>query len=320
MEKNENTGTRNEFVLKRHPANPIIVPKDFPGGRADAVFNAGQTMFNGKTILLLSVRKAYEKPCSVHVAESSDGAHFRINPKPFITMSDKDPIKSCDQGGVLDTRVTRIDDTYYIIRPGGTAMGVAGILGKTKDFVHYEDVEVISLPDNRVPCLFPEKIGGCYVRLDRPCNRDPKVDTGWIWISYSPDLIHWGRHRPLLKPFTFWNYRKIGPTPPIRTEKGWLEIYHGVYESCSGSIYSIGAMLLDLNDPSIIIGKTNGYILTPDAPYEFQGRVPNVVFPCGAIADYDKRQLRLYYGCADTCIGLATGSLDELLEACLKGQ
>jgi beta-1,4-mannooligosaccharide/beta-1,4-mannosyl-N-acetylglucosamine phosphorylase len=122
----------------------------------------------------------------------------------------------------------------------------------------------------------------------------------------------------VLKPWTTWNYTKIGPTPPIKTEQGWLEIIHGVSQSCSGQRYCIGAILLDLNDPSKVIGNSQGYLMCPTAGYEFMGRVPNVVFPCGAIADYDQDRLRIYYGAADTCIGLATGRLSEIVDLCLR--
>mgnify|MGYP001411954220 CR=1 FL=1 len=209
------------------------------------------------------------------------------------------------------------------MRPGNSPSGCVAFLGKTADFETYEEIEVIALPHNRVPCLFPEKINGYYARLDRPYTliSDPHNynQMGHIWISYSPDLIHWGRHRLVMKPWIHWNGSKIGPTPPIKTTEGWLVIIHGVQPSCAGLRYSIGATLLDLEDPSKVIGQANGPLLTPDTPYEFMGRTPNVVFPCGAIADYELDRLRVYYGGADTCIGLATGSISEIVDICKKG-
>ena len=319
-----------EFILKRHPKNPIIAPKDFPG--AEGVCNCGQTIYEGKTILLVSVfhRSGYyrgRRGATSHIAESSDGVHFTINPEPFIQVPDKEPFKSLILN-IIDTRITKIEDTYYIIHPAGGSWGCVGLLGKTKDFKKYEYIEVIALPDNRVPCLFPQKIDGKYYRVDRPYRIGPNGlhDSGHLWISSSPDLIHWGCYRPLLKlPPTGWaggfsgERKKIGPTPPIKTDAGWLMITHGVDQSCSGHRYRIGAILMDIDDPTKIKGMTKSYILSPEEPYELCGRVPNVVFPCGAIADYDKDQIRLYYGAADTCIGLATGSLRELIDACLKG-
>jgi beta-1,4-mannooligosaccharide/beta-1,4-mannosyl-N-acetylglucosamine phosphorylase len=311
-----------EFGLKRHPANPIIAPKDFPG--ADAVFNCGQTMYKGKTILLVAVALRNKPIPQMHIAESEDGVHFNIRKEPFIQKSSNPEIASYDNWPI-DPRVTyfKEDDTYYIIRPGNSDCGCVGILGKTKDWETYEDIEIIALPNNRVPCLFPEKVNGSYVRLDRPYTLvdDPhnNPQAGYIWISYSPDLIHWGRHRVLLKPWAHWNGVKIGPTPPIKTSEGWLVIIHGVGNSCSGQRYHIGAVLLDLTDPAKITGKMEGYLLKADTDYEYMGRVPNVVFPCGVIADYDQDRLRVYYGAADTCIGLATGSISEIIDMCKKG-
>jgi len=311
---------REEFGLKRHEGNPVIRPADFPG--ADAVFNCGQTMYKGKTILLVAVVLKGDFYPRMHVAESEDGINFTIRPEPFITRSEK---FGYYDNWPIDPRITYMEDedVYYIMRPANSASGCAAILGKTKDFETYEDVEIIALPNNRVPCLFPGKIGGSYVRLDRPYNLiSPPHNhdqTGHIWISYSPDLIHWGRHRHLLSPWSHWNGVKIGPTPPVKTDAGWLELIHGVGNSCTGQRYHVGAMLLDLDDPSKIVGKAESYILCADAEYEFMGRVPNVVFPCGFIVDSDRDRVRLYYGGADTCIGLATGSLSEIIDICQKG-
>jgi predicted GH43/DUF377 family glycosyl hydrolase len=313
----------NEFGLQRHPANPIIKPSDFPG--ADAVFNCGQTMWRDKTILLVAVVLRHDPVPRMHVAESLDGVRFTIRPEPFITRSTLPDIKPLD-GWPIDPRITHMpeDDCYYIIRPGNSSWGCVSILGRTRDWERYEDIAVVALPHNRVPCLFPEKINGQYVRLDRPYTLvdDPHnhPQYGGIWISRSPDLIHWGQHKPLLAPWIHWNKVKIGPTPPIRTDAGWLVILHGVGDSCSGQRYHIGAALLDINDPSIVIGKMNGYLMKADRDYEYQGRVPNVVFPCGAIADHAQDRLRIYYGAADTCIGLVTGRLSEIVSFCLEGR
>ncbi len=300
-------------LLTRHPGNPILAPRDFPGGNADAVFNCGQTMLGEKTILLVSVLLRDDPVPRIHVAESDDGVAFRIRPEPFIVQHPEEPIRSLDTWPI-DTRVTKIGEVYYIIRPG--AQNVA-FLHRTRDFVTHEFLDIIALPGNRVPCLFPEQIGGAYWRLDRPAQG--RRNQGEIWLSRSPDLIHWGHHRFLLDGFNDWCETKIGPTPPIRTERGWLEIIHGVSHNCSNYRYCIGAILLDLEDPLRIIGRMNGYLLCPDTLYEHIGRVPDVVFTCGAVADLQTRRLRVYYGAADTCIGLAEGNVDAVVDACLKG-
>ncbi len=299
---------RKEFILHRHPANPIFSPLDFPD--VDAVFNCGQTMFEGKVLLLLSVSPRHGTPY-MQVATSADGVHFELAPQPFITQTDEEPWHDMDNWPI-DPRITKIDDVYYVVRP---IAGPACLLEKTTDWVNHEIIDCIALPYNRVPCLFPEKIDGFYYRVDRPFN----LKTGDMWISRSPDLIYWGHHRKLIGvPFSnVWAVEKIGPTPPIRTDAGWLMIFHGVLTYAGGGRYSLGALLMDLENPEKIIGHSNGWILTPDAPYEFMGNCQNCIFSCGAIADYEHDRIRVYYGAADTCVGLAEGSLSELINECL---
>jgi len=309
---------RVDTMLKRHPKNPIIAPKDFPFGPADVVFNPGQTTYNGKVILLVSVILRNQPFARTHVAESDDGVNFTIRPEPVFTY-DADKVFGAYDFHPIDCRVTQIGDEYYIVRPGNSEMGCVSLMYKTKDFVKFEPIDIVALPDNRVPCLFPEKIGGYYYRLDRPYNMGAKPERGHIWISRSPDLVHWGHHRFMLKGFGNWNWEKMGPTVPIKTEKGWLEIIHGVSASCSIVSYSLGAVLLDLEDPEKIIGRMSSYILTAEEDYEFRGRTPGCVFATGAIADLKTRRLRVYYGAADTSIGLAEGDLDEIIDGCLKG-
>lgn len=325
----------NEYIMHRYKENPIITVKDFPIP-SNAVFNCGQTMYNGQTILLIAAfykeRNENGSLTGIHVARSNDGIHFEIEKEPFCDK--RDWAGQCSLNvdcWVIDPRITKIDDTYYIVRPAQVAnVGSAAVLEKTKDFETCEFVDCIALPSNRVPCLFPEKIGDYYVRLDRPYNIHDKEEpefipdteklTAGIWISYSPDLIFWGMHRPLIYPDSIPNYAnwKMGPTPPIKTKDGWLEIIHGVVKENGEFCYSIGAMLLDLNDPKKRIGVLENCILTPTEPYETQGRVKNVVFPCGAIADEENDKLRIYYGACDECIGLAEGSLSELLNELKK--
>lgn len=312
----------NEFVLKRHPGNPIISPSDIPGSYA--VFNPGQTLFDGKTLLLLPVAHnamesgKYGQDITAHVALSDDGVNFDINPEPLFMRTLEGHIGKVREQSI-DFRIARIEGTYYIIHPGCGPWGTMGILAKTEDFQSFENIDIVSLPDNRVPCLFPEKINGQYYRLDRPYRVAPNDmhDFGHIWLSSSPDLIHWGRFRPMLRPgFSHWNTTKVGPTTPIKTPEGWLVIIHGVTISSAGHRYSIGAMLLDLENPVKIIGLTRSAILTPYAPYEFNGGVPNVVFPAGSVGDWDNDDIRVYYGAADTYVGLASGSIKELVALC----
>ncbi|MBN1458097.1 MAG: glycoside hydrolase family 130 protein [Armatimonadetes bacterium] len=304
-----------EYVMHRHEKNPILGPKDFPG--AESVFNPGQTIYDGKVILLLAVDCPPRGRPQTYVAESEDGVKFTIRDEPFITGWNKYPF---DQVlfAPIDNRITKIEDTYYIVTPGPGDFGDVAVLGKTMDFQTYEPIEIIAAPSTRVPCLFPEKINGYYVKLDRP-TLDVSQGPSHIWISYSPDLIHWGRFRKVFEGKR-WAFTKVGPTPPVRTAEGWLEIYHGVIGSCNGLRYSIGAMLLDLENPEKVIGMTRLPILQPDAPYEYMGKVPNVCFTTGCIVEEDKDLIRIYYGASDTYTCLATGSLSELLSECKKYQ
>lgn len=301
-----------EKVMHRYPENPIITP----GMITDAygTFNCAQTMYQGKTILLVPIQKMNDQVPSIHIAESTDGIHFDIHPEPFITRSEK--YYELDHW-VIDPRVAYIpeDDMYYITRPMNSSWGCIDLLMRTRDFRTVEEMGIIALPHNRVPCLFQGKVDGKYARIDRPYGGAGSVGSGNMWISYSEDLLHWGEHKPLLKPYANWNADKIGPTPPIKTKYGWLEIIHGVKELR----YSLGAVLLDLNDPSKVIAKAKSPILTPNEPYEYMGHAQRpTVFTCGAIADEEKDEIRIYYGAADISIGLATGKLSELLELILQ--
>ncbi|WP_288611714.1 glycoside hydrolase family 130 protein [uncultured Victivallis sp.] len=311
-------------MLIRSEHNPLFDPADFPFCAADQVFNPGQVRLpDGRTILLLSVMPRNERSARCHVAESTDGIHFTIHPEPIFKVDENKTFGKLDSHPI-DCRITYFpeDNCCYIMRPGNSSWGCCAFLYRTTDFRTVEPVEIIALPHNRVPCLFPEKINGEYVRIDRPYSVGAPYEKSFahMWISRSPDLIHWGRHRPLLqRDFMPWNNLKIGPTVPIRTEKGWLEIIHGVQNTFVGWRYSLGALLLDLENPEIILGRMNRYLLTPETPYERQGVIPEVVFATGAIADLESREFRVYYGGADTTVNLATGNLDEIIDGCLKG-
>lgn len=298
-------------VLRRYSGNPIITPSSIKD--AYGTFNCGQTTYQGKTILLVPIQRMNEQVPSIHIAESTDGIHFDIHEEPFITRSEK--YHELDHW-VIDPRISYIpeDDMHYITRPMNSSWGCIDLLMRTKDFKTVEEMGIIALPNNRVPCLFQGKVNGRYARLDRPYAGAGTSVGGDMWISYSDDLLHWGDYQPLLKPFTNWNADKIGPTPPIKTKYGWLEIIHGVKQRR----YSLGAVLLDLDDPSKVIAKAKSPILTPNEPYEYMGHASGpTVFACGALADEEKDEIRIYYGASDIAIGLATGKLSELINLIL---
>ncbi|OPZ16250.1 MAG: Beta-1,4-mannooligosaccharide phosphorylase [candidate division BRC1 bacterium ADurb.BinA364] len=308
-------------IFQRCPANPLMNVRDYPG--IAQLYNPAPVQYGEETILLISVvehaaKHGYGRDVGqTRLARSRDGLHFELEETDFIGVQSEDYPYTLYHH-FIDNRVTEIEGVYYIVTPvmaRGFDSPVA-MLGRTADFRTYERLDIITQPPNRGASLFPEKIGGKYWKLDRPGGG--KGANADIWISSSPDLLHWGGFMPLLAHnYRFWNAQKIGPTPPIRTEKGWLEIIHGVFSPAGGTAYYVGAILLDLEQPWRIVGKTNSYLLAPEAGYERHGNCDNTVFPCGAIADREQDRLRLYYGACDQSICLASGSLSEIVQACL---
>jgi predicted GH43/DUF377 family glycosyl hydrolase len=307
-------------ILTRHPGNPLIRPEQHLG--LVACFNPSPFLIDGRIGLLVSTTRIDQAHNfrETYLATSEDGIGFEMSSEPLLDRSIVADPRVRAMGGMIDSRVTKIDDWYYIISPQGTwevgHAGCCGVMYRTKDFKRLEFVEVLTLPWQRGCSLFPEKIKGKYWKLDRPGEGD--LRSG-IWISSSPDLIHWGCYRPLLAPgYSIWNGLKIGPTPPLRVPEGWLVIIHGMDKPDGSLHYYIGAMLLDAEDPGKILGKTRSYLLAPDAPYEALGQVNNVVFPTGALAFPEEDKIFIYYGAADTRVCLATGSLREVIDACIR--
>jgi len=303
------------MMLKRYEGNPILTAQDFPRP-VNSVFNAGAVKHGDEYILLNRVEDLEGISC-LWAARSRDGIHFTPDPEPAMVRVTEGHYAVYEEYGIEDPRITRIDDVYYITYTCYSRYGCCVGLARTDDFRSFKRLGVISLPDNKDVVLFPEKIGGHYARLDRPMT---VIDRrGDIWISYSSDLLYWGDPRPVMEPRKGrWDNKKIGAgAPPIKTQHGWLEIYHGVRETGSGVLYRLGAVLLDLDDPCRVIGRTKGAILSPLAPEDFLGNVVNVVFTCGAILE-DDGQLKVYYGAADQVMCLATASVDEIIALCLQ--
>ena len=248
------------------------------------------------------------------LAYSEDGYHFSIESQPWVTPSGDPYYEVYERYGIEDPRITKIEDIYYITYTAFGPYGPRVGIGCTRDFVNFERISLATEVYNKDAILFPEKIGGSYVMIDRPCGyRDQQ---GGIWITYSQDLIHWGRARAILDPEPGWGGAKLGvSTPPIKTEQGWLALYHGVRQSASGRLYRIGALLLDINNPENVLGYTPHFIFGPEETYERMGDVPNVVFPCGMILEADGT-VKMYYGAADTCIGLAEAKLQDIIRLC----
>lgn len=303
---------RQKPLLVRHSDNPILSPEDTLPGAA-CVFNSGAAVHDGDVVLLLSVWDKEWAPRFL-VARSRDGVRFEVSPKNMAEPPKEYPYVPHE--GIFDTRITHLEGAYYVTYNVGSHMGGRIILARTEDFSELETLGYITGPDHRNCVIFPEKIGGDYVRLERP----NVGDSGDIYISRSPDLIHWGRTELLLaRNSRYWESAKVGPSaPPVKTDKGWLVLYHGARLGMNGYIYNAGCMLLDLEDPSKIIGKLNEPILVPQETYEQVGITPNVVFPTGAILHGQPDELKIYYGAADTCMALATANVNELIDACLS--
>lgn len=308
------TAGYRKHLVRRYTKNPILTKEDVPYP-VETVHNPGVTKFDGKYIMLFRSHLRSGRSI-IGIAESEDGYQFRVRNEPFIVPSDIEPFKTYEEYGVEDPRITKIEDAYYIAYSCYSRFGVRVALAVTYDFRSLERISIITQADCRNVVLFPEKFDGKYVRLDRPHTETIPYS---IWISYSPDLIHWGESRVILMPEKYhWDEMKVGPgAPPIKTEKGWLNIFHGVFKTMDGAVYRLGLCLHDLRDPKRIISVGDNWILEPEAPWERVGYVHNVVFTCGAILEEDGI-LKIYYGGADTVICLGEADLDELISECLS--
>jgi predicted GH43/DUF377 family glycosyl hydrolase len=300
-------------LVTRYHGNPILTKDDIPYP-VQTVHNAGVTEFDGRYIMLF--RSHLDTGRSIiGLAESDDGFNFKARSEPFMVPSKESVFAEYEAFGVEDPRISYLEGIYYITYSAYSQHGVRIGLAKTSDFESVERVALITQADYRNTVLFPEKIGGRYVKLDRPHS---DISPWSIWISYSPDLRHWGDSRLIMKPVAYhWDETKIGPgAPPIRTKKGWLSIYHGVFPTMAGHVYRLGAALHKLDDPAEVIGVGNRWILQPEDPWEITGYVPNVVFTCGAVPEEDGT-LKLYWGGADKVMCAGTAIIDELVDLCL---
>jgi len=247
---------------------------------------------------------------TLHLGKSRDGIKWEIDAAPIKMKSGDPEVFVTDHS--YDPRITKLGDTYIITWCNAGAQGPCIGLATTKDFKVFKQSENPLPPANRNCVIFPEKIRGKYAMLHRPSDRG-HTPFGDVFYAESPDLVHWGHHRFVFGPRGGWQSTKVGPGPhPIRTKDGWLLIYHGVWTSCNGYIYSAGGALLDLKEPWKVLYRTRDYMLYPTEMYERVGDVPNVLFPSSAVVEGDI--IRLYYGCADTCIGMAEANIKDVVK------
>jgi len=295
-------------VVWRYSKNPIIPRDAIP--TSNSIFNSAAIPYEGG---FMGVFRCDDNTrlCHLHTGTSANGIDWEINPDPISFDCAEKEIGPSPYG--YDPRVCRIDGQYYVTWCNdyfGPTIGVA----RTQDFKSFEQLENTFLPYNRNGVLFPRKINGEFAMLSRPSDRG-HTPFGDIFYSVSPDMCYWGKHRMVMRTRGGWQGIKIGPGPiPIETTEGWLMIYHGVLMSCNGFVYSMGAALLDIDQPWKVLYRTNPYLLSPQVDYECVGDTPNVVFPCAALADAATGRLAIYYGAADTVVGLAFTQIDELID------
>ena len=301
-------------VVKRWEGNPILIVDDIPFP-CNSVFNAAAVKLGDEYILLLRVEDLQGRSV-LALACSEDGYHFTVHDEPVMVPSTDGEFALYEHKGIEDPRITLLEGTYYIVYTAVSDYGPRLALAKTTDFRSFQRVALISEPENKDGVLFPRKIGGRYARLDRPVVGG----MGNIWISYSDDLIDWGCSSVLMAVRSdCWDSWRIGASvPPIETEYGWLEIYHGVRATSHGPTYRLGAAMLDLDDPSKVLCRSSIPILSPREPYERMGDIPNVVYSCGAIME-DDDEIRLYYSGADSCICVGSVRVGEVMQFCAIG-
>ncbi len=326
MEQIKNNVLKSSPIIKRCPGNPVLSAKDIPF-KADLIFNAGVAKYQGRYVMVFRNDYGYSggnnfEGTNIGLAFSNDGIKWDVRSEPCFKLEDEEILRA------YDPRLTVMDGKCYMCFAVDTRHGLRGGIAVTEDFENFEILSM-SAPDNRNMVLFPEKVNGRYVRLERPFpvySRGGK-DRFDAWISDSPDLVYWGNSKLLLavENVPFAN-DKVGPAaPPIKTKYGWLTTFHAVdidqtrgkngWEDFWKKRYMAGIMLLDLDDPAKVIGMSKEPLIAPETDYERDGFRNDVIFPGGMILE-DSGEVKIYYGAADTVECLATAHVDELVKLC----
>ncbi len=298
-------------LFTRYPGNPLLSPERWPYP-INAVMNAGATTVGEDTVLVCRVE---DRRGMSHLtcARSRDGAsNWSIDDHPALAY---DGTRSEELWGLEDPRVTFVSELERWI-VSYTAFGREGpcvALAQTEDFKTFERLGVVMTPDDKNAVLLPRRVGGDWILFHRPTS----THGADVWLSRSSDLMSWRSPEMVLgrRQGGWWDSARVGMgAPPLETEHGWLVVYHGVRETVAGGLYRAGLALLDLEEPTRVLRRSEEWVLGPEAPYEVSGDVPNVVFPCGLVHHADSDDLYLYYGAADTRIGLATAKRADVLE------
>jgi beta-1,4-mannooligosaccharide/beta-1,4-mannosyl-N-acetylglucosamine phosphorylase len=294
----------------RFSINPIIDRHATPS--SNSIFNSAVVPFGDGFAGVFRVDDNARR-MNINRGMSSDGMQWKIDPEPIVFASDSPDLPDSDYK--YDPRVVKLEDRYYVLWCNGYHGAGIGV-GYTTDFETFHRMENIFAPYNRNGVLFPRKIGGRYAILHRPSDSG-HTPFGDIFYSESPDMVFWGRHRWVMGTKgseSSWQSTKVGAgAVPIETSEGWLMLYHGVLTSCNGFVYSMGAALLDLEQPWRVRFRSRRFLLSPQLQYEAVGDVPNVIFPCASLQDPSTGRIAIYYGGADTCVNLAFGYIDEIV-------
>lgn len=292
----------------RDTRNPVILRNQIPC--ANSIFNSAAVPFGDGFAGVFRVDDR-ARNMQLHAGFSKDGIHWDLAPERIEFVKTDPEIPDFQYG--YDPRVCFIEDRWYVTWCNAIDWKPTIGMAYTFDFQTFYQTENAFLPFNRNGVLFPRKIGGSYMMLSRPSDSG-HTPFGDIFLSQSPDLVYWGKHRHVMAPRKGWESTKIGAGPvPIETDRGWLLFYHGVLTSCNGFVYSFGAALLDREEPWKVLRRGSEYLLSPQRDYECVGDVPNVTFPCAALTDADTGRIAIYYGCADTCTGLCYTTVDTIL-------
>lgn len=299
----------NPDLVWRYDANPVIGRRPLP--RVTGIYNSAVVPWQDGFIGVFRTEGMDRVP-HLHVGRSADGFKFTFEPKPIDFACADEEVRRHEYA--YDPRVTLIDGTHYVTWCNGYHGPTIGI-ARTKDFVHFEQLENAFLPYNRNGVLFPRQVNGKFLMFSRPSDT-AHTPFGDIFLSESPDLVHWGKHRHVMgRGWPWFQGVKIGAGPsPIETSEGWLLFYHAVTSTCNGFVYSMSAMLLDLDQPWKVIASANQALLCPEAPYELSGFVPGVCFPVGCLCDSATGRIAIYYGAADTFSALCFCNAHDVVQ------
>ena len=302
-----------EQLFHRYAGNPILTPQQWPYP-INSVFNPGATRLKDGTTILLCRVEDHTGISHLTVARSKNGVdQWEIDSEPTFPP---DPHNYPEEiWGLEDPRITFVPelDKYVITYVAYSIEGPGVSLATTTDFKHFDRLGDVMPPENKDAVILPNRVHNRWAMIHRPVTKF----GNHIWLSYSPDLIHWGGHVLILpaRRGGWWDSDRIGmASPPIETEQGWLMIYHGVRNTASGKIYRLGLALFDKENPDQCILRGDPWMFGPQEKYELDGEVKSVVFPCGHTIGDDGDTINLYYGVCDNQIALATGSIKTLLE------